>query len=1082
MKRLAKLQVASSSSSTPSPSNPATSSSARPTPPAAKPVPKRTAEPHAALSPVPPKKKAILPPLKFNYSDWENETITRVFKVTLDPTVALQSGNEIVWLKSYMEDEASSLDGVLRIGAERLEGIVIARLDLDPSPESHDEEYQPFLGRIPRDLTVFEYLIGCWKRLNSTKAAIFKRGYPPTDIQGALTLLDNMRHLIISYVGIDLMSPDAFPHPQGYDIGAAEFVGMLLSFSSFSSPLFGGSLASENSLNDSDIQPFLQDIVHRFDPDGELEDVMGDIVRKLLFHPSLFNAEGIAASDSIWRGVVGGLEALVSQKEIARMITRMEEWNPSNLSAAMFERFSLLGPLLRLNVFERDWPYITKTYFTELEGRPSVDVQSSLNSLRGALKNLQASIFQVVNTIVRASPECREAVLSYFSRILSLNIKRAGSHVDPNTVASDSFMANVQLILLRLAEPFIDLKFTKMDRIDPHFYAHSSRVNVKDETRINATSEEASQWAESHRLSEAPPPNFISDIYFLTLAMSHYGLGKTIDNFEELGKELEELKRRLKTIEEDTTWAGSPFQARMEAAIKQTKAQMSDIKAKQAAATAQLYDPEFLFRNNTFVTFVITWLIRLADPKKTHPNPVVDLPLPKNVPMDFRILPEYILEDVIDYYSFVTRGNPKSLELTGREELLVFIITFLTSTWYIKNPFLKNKLIDILWFANQGYYRGEPGILTNLMNSHDVALKHLMYALMHFYIEVEQTGASSQFYDKFSKQPLIASVLKLIWNNPPHREALRAQTQNIDKFIRFVNLMINDVTYLLDESLSDMARIHTIEDEMADQQAWAARPLQQRRERESTLHGLERQATSYNSLGSSTVNLLKVFTAEIKEPFMVPEIVDKLAAMLDYNLDVLVGPKCQDLKVKDKEKYYFKPRELLRTLLQVYLNLGEQSEFTRAVANDGRSYKKELFEKAAGISARTSMLSPTEIEQLRLFVIKVEEAKATMEAEEDLGEIPDEFLDPLMFTIMRDPVILPLSRAVIDRSTIKSHLLSDTKDPFNRAPLTIEEVVPDVDLKARIDAFLSERRNSAKPGRPEDDVVMAESDAMDTSI
>lgn len=30
----------------------------------------------------------------------------------------------------------------------------------------------------------------------------------------------------------------------------------------------------------------------------------------------------------------------------------------------------------------------------------------------------------------------------------------------------------------------------------------------------------------------------------------------------------------------------------------------------------------------------------------------------------------------------------------------------------------------------------------------------------------------------------------------------------------------------------------------------------------------------------------------------------------------------------------------------------------------------------------------------------------------------------------------------VDRSTIKSHLLSDTKDPFNRSPLSIDDVVP----------------------------------------
>ena len=47
-----------------------------------------------------------------------------------------------------------------------------------------------------------------------------------------------------------------------------------------------------------------------------------------------------------------------------------------------------------------------------------------------------------------------------------------------------------------------------------------------------------------------------------------------------------------------------------------------------------------------------------------------------------------------------------------------------------------------------------------------------------------------------------------------------------------------------------------------------------------------------------------------------------------------------------------------------------------------------------------------------------------------------------MFTLMRDPVILPTSKTSIDRSTIKAHLLSDSKDPFNRAPLSIDEVIP----------------------------------------
>ncbi len=47
-----------------------------------------------------------------------------------------------------------------------------------------------------------------------------------------------------------------------------------------------------------------------------------------------------------------------------------------------------------------------------------------------------------------------------------------------------------------------------------------------------------------------------------------------------------------------------------------------------------------------------------------------------------------------------------------------------------------------------------------------------------------------------------------------------------------------------------------------------------------------------------------------------------------------------------------------------------------------------------------------------------------------------------MYTLMEDPVVLPASRVSIDRSTIRSHLLSDAHDPFNRVPLSIEDVKP----------------------------------------
>jgi ubiquitin conjugation factor E4 B len=98
------------------------------------------------------------------------------------------------------------------------------------------------------------------------------------------------------------------------------------------------------------------------------------------------------------------------------------------------------------------------------------------------------------------------------------------------------------------------------------------------------------------------------------------------------------------------------------------------------------------------------------------------------------------------------RNSPDSFDLSGKNELVLFALTFLTSTWYIKNPFLKSKINEVshllssfsqhisqhilqtLFYGILRYNREPYGILGHVLNTHPMALKHLMPALMHFYI------------------------------------------------------------------------------------------------------------------------------------------------------------------------------------------------------------------------------------------------------------------------------------------------------------------------------------------------------------
>ncbi|KZS93704.1 hypothetical protein SISNIDRAFT_474241 [Sistotremastrum niveocremeum HHB9708] len=1077
LKRLAKL--GGSASSSPAPSNPTAnaSTSSTPHPPLQAPVQKPAPRPQP-VQPVPtpvstPTKKANVvqaPVALTNRAAWEEGLVETVFLVTIDREKGVRMGYKLLWLKSLKEDLESERAEV-HLSAQIVDSVLISRLEVDPKTPSADPSYQPFLDHISPKTTVFEYLFGCWRRLVLARRSLPKK-YRAEDVSAVQPTLDKLRDLIISYIGLNMQDPTMFPQPEGTTGGSLELYESLLSLNSSSHP-FASTSTQAGLVNIDEFPLFLTDLQRRFQTADEdvLDEILGPVVRLLTFSSWLARPEGLASGDNGWRSIVTGLEALMSNKGIAKMVTKLEEWCPENASASSFERSSLLGPLIRLGVFQREWPTISKTYFSEPEKRTRADVDASNTSLRATLHNLQTSLFQLFNSIVRASPESRESVLEYFSKVISLNVKRRGLQVDFATVASDGFMVNLQAVLLQFAEPFIDSKFSKLDRIDPKFFGRSSRISMAEETRVNATSDEASRWAEEVQSESQGPANFITEIFYLTATINHYGLMRTIQSAQDLHKAIDERQNVIDRYEGDPTWREQP--------MKRIKDEMQLIHEEMFAYQVQLLDPEFSARQLAFNGFLSTWLINLVDPSKNHPTITIELPLPQEIPTVFKMIPEFFIEDIADYALYLMRLKPDAIEKPARVEILNLCFTFLSSTWYIKNPFLKTRLVQVMFYGTLGYGREREGILTELLNSHPLSLKHLMSILTGFYIEVESTGSHTQFYDKFSARD-IAYILKAVWNNPAHRDALKRESLNLDKFVRFINLMMNDVTFLLDESVSKLTEIHNIEIEMAAPD-WEGKPLRHKQERIQTLSSIGQQATSWSALGKSTVDLLKKFTHETKTPFMTPEIVDRLAAMLNYNLDALVGPKCQDLKVKDMDKYQFNPRQLLSDILQVYINLSGEGTFVQAIAGEGRSYKKELFERAAGIAKKRGLKTDMEIEQLRLFVVKVEETRATLQAEDDLGEIPDEYLDPLMYTVMRDPVILPSSRTVIDRSTIKAHLLSDTTDPFNRVPLKLEDVVPDHELKAKIEGFLAERRRKggALDVAPEDVMQIDENaDAM----
>jgi hypothetical protein len=68
--------------------------------------------------------------------------------------------------------------------------------------------------------------------------------------------------------------------------------------------------------------------------------------------------------------------------------------------------------------------------------------------------------------------------------------------------------------------------------------------------------------------------------------------------------------------------------------------------------------------------------------------------------------------------------------------------------------------------------------------------------------------------------------------------------------------------------------------------------------------------------------------------------------------------------------------------------------------------------------------------------------------------VPEEFLDPILNVLMKDPVILPDSKVTLDRKTIQRHLTISATDPFSRCHLSEEDLIPNQALKKKLEEWM----------------------------
>ncbi|SCU91994.1 LADA_0F13520g1_1 [Lachancea dasiensis] len=796
-------------------------------------------------------------------------------------------------------------------------------------------------------------------------------------------------------------------------------------------------------------------------------------LKKFIDSLKLFNLNESHASSA----VLTLFELFVSFKPVAAVITKVSGFFAEyDVKPNLFEKVTLLGPILTLSPLNAS--VALHNYGDNLE-RTQQQTNIIHESLQTEHKMILDRLFFIIDRIIRGSNESRTDLLSYFAQIINKNHLRRGDHANANKLASNAFVTNIALLLVRFSQPFLDVSFKKIDKIDVNYFNNLNLIlDLSSETRMNSDFKEADEFYDKNKKSAEHKPNFISDCFFLTLAYLHYGIGGAILYEEKVTPQVKRMREEIERIKRATESQDvfARFAAMQLPSLERSLQTMQSIKeALQGFFSHKNLQLEVF----DFISGASTFLVRVIDPFHQFPFKQIHLPLipdqvgvenvdnadylRANAPVPFKYYPEFVVEGIINYTQHISKFVMSPLFNNPRLHSFIEMATvILRCPELVSNPHLKGKLVQVLSLGAMPMRDDTPGFMMSCLENNDLVSDNLLYALLDFYVIVEKTGSSSQFYDKFNSRYSISILLEELYKIPKYSQKIIWQSKNnADFFVRFVARMLNDLTFLLDEGLSSLAEVHNIQREM-ENRARGVAPTREENDEElqSKLASSERQAKSSCGLAEKSITLFNIFSKDIPGAFCTPEIVDRLAGMLDYNLASLVGPKCRELKVKDPRKYSFDAKTLLKSLSTVYINLSEQPEFISAVARDGRSFSKEMFDRSVHIlGTKTGLVNDEFCVKLLQFARDAQDQKIAEEEEDlEMGEAPDEYLDPLMFTIMKDPVILPASRVTIDRSTIKAHLLSDSTDPFNRMPLKLEDVIPNDDLRHEIHLFRHKKR------------------------
>lgn len=427
---------------------------------------------------------------------------------------------------------------------------------------------------------------------------------------------------------------------------------------------------------------------------------------------------------------------------------------------------SLLGALLSLSILPKthNGPH---EYFENVSEVQSGALKDSLwNSLKFHLDDMHG----IIKGFLLVGGETRNKMLGWIGLCLHSNVARGqiwnahnpAAMLGASKVAPDSFMIGLCGVLLRLCKPLLRPTFKVLD-VDPTYFGVAEVDRQSKSVHMHGVDKETCLTpipSENQQRRTADSYNFVTEVFYMTHKAIDLGYRVCIDKFFKMNREM----GRLQDLYNDAMQQGGSEMAQnvMESLTKHMQKYIS-----LERLISEPSNDQYLVQ---FYEATSLWLTRCASriPDPNNPNneiPVneVNLPIETTAPQCLASIPEFILENMVVYLTFVHHLDQQAIDtdINAQNRIFTVILLFMGDVSRARNPHLRARLAEGLASFLPAKKCNSFGCSskTLLFTQHPHRLE-IVPNLLSVFVGIEMTGNETFNFSSYVSMNKIRNLLR----------------------------------------------------------------------------------------------------------------------------------------------------------------------------------------------------------------------------------------------------------------------------------------------------------------------------------